>query len=144
MNCSADDVYAVLGDGWLFGLWVVGTSRIREVDDSWPAIGSGIHHSIGVWPLLLSDSTSVTECRPGRSLSLLVRAWPAGEAKVVIELEPQPGGGCRVTITEDASTGPGRLIPALIRRPMLHWRNIEALRRLSYLAERREAAHPAV
>jgi hypothetical protein len=137
MNCSVDDVYAILQDGWLYPLWVVGASRVRDVDDSWPDVGARIHHSIGAWPLLLNDTTSVTDCRPGRSLSLRARAWPAGEAQVVIELESLPDGGCRVTITEDAAKGPGRLIPAPIRTPLLHQRNVEALRRLSYVAEGR-------
>jgi len=36
-NCSAEQVWDVLGDGWLYPLWVVGASRIRDVDDGWPA-----------------------------------------------------------------------------------------------------------
>lgn len=137
MNCSADDVYAILQDGWLYALWVVGASRVRDVDESWPQPGAEIHHSIGAWPLLLNDTTSVTDCRPGRSISLRARARLAGEAQVVIELEALADDRCRVTITEDAAKGPGRLIPAVIRNPLLHQRNVEALRRLSYVAEGR-------
>ena len=73
-------VWDVLADGWLYPLWVVGASRMREVDDSWPAVGAQLHHSVGVWPALLDDNTEVTDCDssgcsrcapgPGRSARL--------------------------------------------------------------------------
>lgn len=50
INASTDDVWSVLSDGWLYPLWVVGASRMRDVDEDWPAVGSRIHHSVGVWP----------------------------------------------------------------------------------------------
>jgi uncharacterized protein YndB with AHSA1/START domain len=73
-------VWEVLADGWLYPLWVVGASRIRDVDVSWPEQGSQIAHSVGAWPMLIDDTTEVTECRPGQLLALRARAWPAGEA----------------------------------------------------------------
>ena len=39
MNCSPEDVFAVLADGWLFPTWVVGASRMRDVDAAWPEVG---------------------------------------------------------------------------------------------------------
>lgn len=129
-------VWDVLADGWLYPLWVVGASRIREVDDSWPAVDSRIHHSVGVWPALLDDSTLVTACRPHQELELLARAWPIGEAKVRIQLS-ESGAGTLVVIEEDAVSGPGRLVPQPVRAVGLKWRNVETLRRLAYLAERR-------
>ncbi len=139
MNCAPPDVFGVLSDGWLYGLWVVGASRIRDVDKSWPNPAAKIHHSVGSWPMLLNDTTSVTAYTPGRSIRLQARAWPAGEADVQIEVEQTPDG-CRVRITEDVAKGPGRLIPKRLRDPVLHWRNTESLRRLSYLAEQRAAS----
>ncbi|MDQ6715529.1 MAG: SRPBCC family protein, partial [Actinomycetota bacterium] len=50
-------VWAVLADGWLYATWVVGASRVRDVDLDWPTEGSRIHHSLGSWPALLSDET---------------------------------------------------------------------------------------
>ena len=47
INASIDDVWSVLSDGWLYPLWVVGASRMRDVDPDWPAVGSRIHHSVG-------------------------------------------------------------------------------------------------
>ncbi len=79
-------VWEILADGWLYPLWVVGASRIRDVDPSWPEQGSQIAHSVGAWPMLIDDTTEVTECRPGQLLALRARAWPAGEAAVEIRL----------------------------------------------------------
>lgn len=139
--CRPSDVFAVLADGWLYGLWVVGASRIRDVSPEWPAVGARIHHSVGSWPALIDDSTSVREYRPDAAIVLRARAWPAGEADVMITAEAI-GSGCRVTIVEDAVSGPGRLVPRPIRSAALHWRNTEALRRLDYLVRGRSAGSP--
>jgi hypothetical protein len=126
----------VLADGWLYPLWVVGASRMREVDDHWPEAGARLHHSVGTWPLLLDDATEVLEVRPHRSLLLKARGWPAGEAHVAIHLEPS-GSGTTVRIDEDIASGPGTLVPSPLRQPPITWRNVEALRRLAYICERR-------
>ena len=129
-------VWDVLADGWLYPLWVVGASRMRDVDDTWPAVGSKLHHSVGAWPALLNDDTEVTESEPLKLLALRARAWPVGEAAVRLHLEAQ-GAGTRVVIEEDAVSGPGKLVPQPLRAPGLKWRNVETLRRLAYIAERR-------
>ena len=136
VEATPDKVWEVLSDGWLYPLWVVGATRMRDVDDHWPAVGARLHHSAGVWPLLVNDTTEVLELTPGSSLRLRARGWPAGEAEVVVELQPN-GEHTLVEIHEDAMTGPGRLVPAVVRHPMLHWRNVEALRRLAAVAEGR-------
>ena len=136
MGCTPQQVFDVLSDGWLLGLWVVGASRIRNVDPAWPVAGAAVHHSVGSWPVLLNDTTSVITIDRGRYLALRARAWPAGEADIQITVEPLPGG-CRVSIAEDVAAGPGRLVPKILLNPILHWRNVESLRRLAYLAERR-------
>lgn len=133
MSCPLREVSRVLGNGWLFGLWVVGSSRIRDVDDTWPAAGARIHHSFGVWPLLVDDTTECLVWETDRRMELRARGWPAGEADVLITLEPR-GDGCRVTIEEDAVRGPGTLVPRPARAALLRWRNTESLRRLEYLA----------
>jgi uncharacterized protein YndB with AHSA1/START domain len=132
-------VWAVLADGWLYPLWVVGASRMREVDDDWPAAGARIHHSVGAWPLLVDDETAVVESVPGSLLVLRARVRPWGEATVRISVEAV-GAGSRVTIEEDVTSGPGSWLPGVVRRPALDWRNSETLRRLAYLAERRESS----
>lgn len=135
-HCTPDDVFDILEDGWSYATWVVGAARIRDVDEEWPQTGSHIHHSVGVWPLMLSDTTTIEAIDRPRELVLTVRAWPAGEGKVHIICEPHPEGTL-VTIREDASSGPARLMLKPVRDLVLHWRNGEALLRLAYLAESR-------
>jgi len=143
LTCTPDEVFAVLADGWLYPSWVVGASRIRAVDPSWPAVGSSIHHSFGVWPGLIDDATSVLAWEPSKHLELKARAWPAGEARVVIDVKPR-GAGCIVRITEDAVAGPAMLVPTLARTAGLRIRNTETLHRLAYLAEGGAARREAV
>jgi hypothetical protein len=139
VHADTTDVWAVLADGWLYPLWVTGASRMREVDPEWPQVGAQLHHSVGSWPVLIDDTTSSTRCEPGRRLSLQARAWPTGEATVDLRLEPDPEG-TRVTMTEDATRGPGAFVPAFVRKPLLRWRNDETLQRLALLVENRQAA----
>lgn len=134
MTCVPQAVLDVLSDGWTYATWVVGASRIRAVDVDWPAEGAHVHHSVGAWPLLIDDATTVEERVAGRSLQLKVRAWPTGEGRVLIEVLPHPDG-CEVRITEEAVGGPAVLIPAPAQDAMLHWRNTESLRRLAFLSE---------
>ncbi len=136
IEASPDAVWEVLSDGWLYPTWVVGATRMRDVDATWPAVGSRLHHSAGVWPLIVNDETRVEAAEPGRRVQLRAKGWPLGEADVVIELEPVPDG-TRVRISEDASTGPGRLVPKALRTPVMKWRNSETLRRLAFVCEGR-------
>ena len=136
VDASPQQVWDVLADGWLYPLWVVGATRMRQVDDTWPAVGARLHHSVGVWPAVLDDNTEVLGCEPLRCLRLRAKGWPLGTADVLIELEAV-GARTRVRITEDAAEGPGRLVPRPARAPVLRWRNTEALRRLALLVEGR-------
>ncbi|MBD8023480.1 SRPBCC family protein [Microbacterium gallinarum] len=134
LRCTPEDVFRVLGDGWLYPSWVVGASRMRDVDDAWPAAGAELHHSFGTWPLLIDDKTVVEACDPPRRLVLRARGWPIGEARVTIDVKPR-GDRCVVRIQEEAVAGPGRFVPDAIMDVLLHWRNTETLHRLAYLAE---------
>jgi hypothetical protein len=133
-QCSPEDVFAVLSDGWLYPTWVVGAARARKVEGGWPAPGAEIHHSVGLWPLMINDTTSVVECDPPRHLELRGRAWPAGEVDIDITVEPSDHG-CAITIREDAVAGPASKVPPAVRAPLFHARNRETLRRLALLAE---------
>lgn len=136
MNCRPQDVFDILTDGWSYATWVVGAARIRAVDPAWPAVGSRIHHSVGLWPLLVSDTTEVERVDEPRTLQLRVRAWPSGEGRVTVACEDQDGRTF-VVMEEAAVSGPAKLIPRKIQDVVLHQRNVEALRRLKYLAESR-------
>jgi uncharacterized protein YndB with AHSA1/START domain len=142
VQATPETVWEVLADGWLYPLWVVGASRMREVDHDWPAPAARIHHSVGAWPMLLDDETQVLESTPGAHLVLRARVRPFGEAVVSLTLEPV-GARTRVVMEEDVAGGPGRLLPSVLRSPAIDWRNVESLRRLAYLVERRPVTEPA-
>ena len=133
---TPDRVWDVLADGWLYPLWVVGATRMREVDDGWPAPGTRLHHSVGVWPVVVNDDTEVLECEPGKRLVLRAQGWPPGEAEVELRLT-EVEDGTEVLMLEDVTAGPARVVPKPVRAPLIAWRNTESLRRLAFLAERR-------
>lgn len=141
VDATPEAVWDVLADGWLYPLWVVGATRMREVDDHWPDVGARLHHSVGTWPLVVDDVTEVVDSTPGVSLTLRAKARPTGVAQVTIRLEAV-GMQTRVVLEEDAVAGPGSWVPKPLRDIGLHWRNVEALRRLAFIAERRAANDP--
>lgn len=136
IDATAEAVWKVLADGWLYPSWVVGASRMRDVDPAWPEVGAQLHHSVGSWPLLLDDTTTVLACVPHRELVLRARAWPMGEAEITLRLADRDGA-CEVVMAEEAVSGPGRLLPPSVLAAVLTPRNGESLRRLAYLAEGR-------
>jgi hypothetical protein len=136
LRCAPERVFEVLADGWVFPSWVVGASRMRYVDDAWPTPGSQLHHSFGVWPVLLDDETTMLEWDPPRHAVMQPKGWPIGEAMVTIDVKPRHDG-CVVRIMEEAVRGPGSLVPAPLLDIPLFARNIETLKRLGYLAEGR-------
>lgn len=134
MDCTPEDVFRVLGNGWLYPAWVVGASRMRGVGSSWPGPGAELHHSVGVWPFLLDDTTQITAWEPPHRVVMRARGWPVGEADVALMVRARENG-CLVRIDEEAVSGPAALLPRVITTPILRWRNAETLRRLRYLAE---------
>ena len=137
IDASAQQVFDVLSDGWLYPLWVVGASRMRSVDATWPEPGSQLHHSVGGWPLLLDDSTEVVEYSRPRLIRLVARGRPFGEAEVSLEVQDDGHGGCVVTMREDVLSGPARLVPKPFRQLGVLARNRESLIRLALLVEGR-------
>lgn len=135
VDAPPERVFDILDDASTYEFWVVGCKDIRAVDAEWPAPGSAFHHSVGVGPLTLKDSTSVVERDRPRTLELRARARPAGVARVHFELTAQ-GSGTTVTIEEAPIEG----LPAKLHNPLqdhlIHQRNEETLRRLKWLAER--------
>jgi hypothetical protein len=135
IHSTPDAVFDVLANGWSYSQWVVGASRVRDVTPGWPAVGTHIHHSVGAWPLLIDDTTTVRRSERPDVLELTVRAWPSGEGVVRITCRPN-GQGTEVTMEEDATGGPAVLVPRPVRDLVLHRRNREALQRLAILVER--------
>jgi hypothetical protein len=108
---------------------------MRRVGADWPAVGAELHHSLGVWPLLIDDVTRVLAARPERELRLRGKGWPAGEVEIHLLLRPHENGGCEILMREDVVAGPAKLIIKPVRVVMMKRRNTEALQRLAYLAE---------
>ncbi|MEI2786351.1 MAG: SDR family NAD(P)-dependent oxidoreductase [Candidatus Nanopelagicales bacterium] len=141
VNAPAKAVWQVLTDGWTYATWVVGASRVRDVDATWPATGSRIHHAFGPWPAVIQDYTRVERSEPERELVLKARGWPVGEARVVINLTPTGAKSCRLSIQEDAIAGPGTAMPRTLRQAVIGPRNKETLYRLALIAEGRYRNH---
>ena len=137
VDAPVQAVWDVLADGWSYATWVVGASRVRDVDLGWPAVGARIHHSFGLWPMLVDDTTEVLRSSEPGELVLRARGWPAGEAEVVLTVSSRGVETCSVSIEEDATSGPGTLIPRPARQLAIGSRNVETLKRLAYLAEGR-------
>lgn len=136
MRASPERVFAELSDGWSYTGWVVGATHIRNVDRNWPEPGARLHHSVGAWPMGVADSTQVVECEAPRHLVLQARAWPAGEARIVLTIEPA-SEGCEVTMNEWPTHGPGRVLHNRLGQALLRRRNRETLLRLACRVENR-------
>jgi hypothetical protein len=95
-----------------------------------------LHHSLGAWPLLLNDVTPVLDVCVGRGLTLYGHGLPVGDMTIQVVLEPRDGSGWEIIMREDAVAGPARLVPLPVPAGLIRRRNVEALRRLAYLAER--------
>lgn len=129
-------MFEVLANGWLYSNWVVGTSHMRAVEDSWPAIGSRLYHCSGVWPLVTRDETVVEHVEPDHRLELLAKGGVLGAARVVITLEPV-AGQTLVTIAETPVAGLGKWLHNPLNEALLARRNVEGLARLGAVSERR-------
>ena len=136
VEASRTRVWEVLADGWTYSQWVVGNSRMRTVAEDWPASGAVIEHSIGVWPLVIDDCTISQECRPPEELVLLAGLGAFGAARISLRLEEAPGGCC-VEMLEVPVRGLMSVIPNHVALVAVYPRNLECLRRLAALAERR-------
>lgn len=136
VRASRERVWAELSDGWMFTSWVVGATHIRDVDPDWPQPGAHLHHSVGAWPLTISDTTEVLECEAPERLVLQARAWPAGEARVEFTLRPDADDTV-VTMVETPTAGPARRFANRAQDAALYRRNKETLDRLADIAEKR-------
>jgi hypothetical protein len=136
LDCTPDELFAVLADPWVYPTWVVGASRLRAADNSYPAPGAKLHHSIGIWPLVLDDETVVEVWDAPRRVVLTAKTRPAGEERVIIDVKPR-GSGCVVRMEEYPVAGPARLIPKPVADALLNIRNRETLRRLEWVARGR-------
>jgi uncharacterized protein YndB with AHSA1/START domain len=135
VNADPETVWRVLGDGWTYAQWVVGTSHVRAVDSGWPQVGSRLHHAVGVWPFVVRDHTEVLAAEPNRHLLLSARGWPFGEADVDFRLEAD-GSGTRISLAESGKSGAALLLRNPFGEMLIERRNVETLARLAALVHR--------
>jgi hypothetical protein len=136
-TATRQQVWDVVADGWTYSQWVVGNTRMRAVEPAWPAPGSKIHHTIGVWPVVLNDETEVESSTPLEELVLRAKGRPFGGARIVLRLF-DIDGGCRIEMAEVPVGGPLNLLPRRLGLALAYPRNRECLARLAALAERRK------
>lgn len=136
-TASRKQVWDVVANGWMYSQWVVGNTRMRAVAPNWPAPGSKIHHTIGVWPVVVNDETVVESCTPLEELVLLAKVRPFGGARITLRLT-DIHNGTRVEMAEVPVGGPLNWLPRRLSLLLVYPRNRECVERLVSLAERRE------
>lgn len=136
VTAPPDAVFDVLDDPYAYPKWVLGTRRIRAVDDTWPAVGAQFHHAVGTAAAELHDSSSILRRDRPNSISLEVRLRPTGVARVDIHVEAH-GSKSQVTMDETPTAGPLARLPRLLTEPALKVRNAVSLQRLRHEVERR-------
>jgi uncharacterized protein YndB with AHSA1/START domain len=137
VSTSIDTVWSVLADPRMYNRFVVGNKRIRRFDPVWPELDAEIHHTVGVGPAMLRDSSRVIEVRPPALLRLSAGLRPIGVSEITFSLEATGPETTRVTIEEQFCEGPATRVWTPVLETMLAARNMELLRRLRRIAEHR-------
>lgn len=141
IDASREQVFAVLADGPRYHRWVMGAADVRAADDDWPAPGSRIHHSTGVGPLTIDDSTEVVVCEPPRRLELLAHLGPLGTFRVEFTLDALAGGRTRVRMAEAPVEGVSKLAGP-VGDAVGRLRNMLSLAKLKSIAEQETPSAP--
>jgi uncharacterized protein YndB with AHSA1/START domain len=127
-------VFDVLADPESYGYWVPGSSKIRHADATWPEPGSVFGHTQGLYGVGIKDTTEVIASERPRTIVLEARFRPFAINKVELKLAPS-GKGTKVVMVEYPTGGPAKVLHNPLMELALKLRNVEALRRLSKLAE---------
>jgi uncharacterized protein YndB with AHSA1/START domain len=136
IDAPREQVYGLLKDPRTYGIWVVGSRKIRAADPDWPAPGTAFDHRVGVGPLIIHDHTDVVAAREPEELELIARAAPLPPARIHLQLIDRDGATHLVMEEEPLNPLLSRLLTPVGHR-LLWLRNVEALRRLKALAEGR-------
>jgi uncharacterized protein YndB with AHSA1/START domain len=139
LHAPPDEVFDHLLDVSRYPGWLAGAQKIRAVDDAWPEPGSEFHHTVGVGPVRIKDSTTVFEVDRPRLLVLKAKAGPLGSALVRFELEDRDAG-THLVFSEEPYDGLMRRLWSTVGRWLLGlgiWgRNAASLQSLSDLIDR--------
>lgn len=129
---APEAVFEHLLNPWEYPKWLLGASKMRDVDDGWPAVGTKFHHRVGFGPVKVDDTSEILECDPPRRLVLKVKATPLVQGIVTFSLVPTAEGGTVLTLQEEPAVRiAGVLRPAL--DPPTHLRNERSLKQLADL-----------
>ena len=137
---SREEAFRVLEDPRSFERLVGGARKIRRFDTCWPDDGTVIHHTVGIPPFLIRDTTKVTGIVRPELLRLEARAWPIGAFTVEFEFADDPSG-CLMKVREKPTSG-------FVARPGLKTvvgagvilRNLDLCRRYRSLIKSRQTA----
>ena len=132
IDAPPERVWEVLANPESFDDWVVGAKDVRDADDTWPAVGSKLHHSSGVGPLTIDDETRVEASDPPHRLVLLAQLGAAGAFRVTLELRATRAG-TKLWLNEEPVAGLADHVPGT--DSAIHARNELSLERLKGLAE---------
>ena len=135
VDAPPETVFDVLADPESYAHWVVGSSRIRRADQTWPRKGAKFHHVQGAFGIGLPDNTEVLSANRPRQLVLEARIRPFAVNKVEMRLRKRGRGTC-VTMVEYPIGGLAGKLDNPLMHFALHLRNVESLRRLRKMAER--------
>jgi len=137
VDASPERVWEVLSDPSCYPRWVVGAKEYRGADAGFPAVGTKFHHSVGFGPVTLEDHTEVLDVNPPWRIVLKAKARPLGTARVVLLVQPFGERKTYLSMIEDS----GDPLTRFVFNPLTHllvWgRNVESLRRLKSIIERR-------
>ncbi len=140
LHAPIDVVWDVLIDPHTYPDWLIGAAAIRDLDDTWPAIGSRFHHRVGIGWLTIPDHSEVEDIIEPDLLRLAVRARPVVSAVATFRLVAD-GNTTVVAVEEEPRL---RVLGNIVRPlmdPVIHVRNHQSLRRLErVVAERTNAA----
>lgn len=129
LAASPSDVWAAVIDPRTYPEWLLGTDKIRDIDDGWPEPGTAFHHRVGVGPFKVDDRTSVLEVVPDTRLVLRIRATPVVRSTVTFTVASSGGGTLLGFEEEPAVPVIGDLVRPLLG-PLTRARNSSSLDRL--------------
>ncbi len=138
VNADQETVFGVLLDPQAYSEWVVGAYKVRDVDAEWPAKGSSFHHQLARSGGGVKDKTTIVDLERPRLIKLKAFARPVGAVDITLRVESLGSDSLIVMDETAAEDSKLRKIKPVLEL-FTYLRNVEALRRLARIAERRKA-----